>query len=151
MSQKELRDIRGSKIAMIYQEPMASLNPAMKIGKQLMEVPIIHEQASQDEAYKRSLDMLSSVKLPDPARVMDATLALLNADHRTFGAVMAEMGDEVLFHVATNPAFRSSIQQRARADTGFSPQAMRREAARPRQARFRAEASGALRARVGVR
>lgn len=72
MSEQELQDIRGSKIAMIYQEPMASLNPAMKIGKQLMEVPIIHEQASKDEAYQRSLAMLESVKLPDPARVMNA-------------------------------------------------------------------------------
>lgn len=72
MSDKELRELRGSKIAMIYQEPMASLNPAMKIGKQLMEVPIIHENASKEEAYKRSLEMLESVKLPDPARVMEA-------------------------------------------------------------------------------
>ncbi|MGI9363896.1 MAG: dipeptide ABC transporter ATP-binding protein, partial [Rhizobiaceae bacterium] len=72
MSDEELRDIRGSKIAMIYQEPMASLNPAMKIGKQLMEVPIIHEGVSKQEAYKRSLEMLDSVKLPDPARVMDS-------------------------------------------------------------------------------
>lgn len=72
MSQKELRDIRGSKIAMIYQEPMASLNPAMKIGKQLMEVLIIHENASKADAYKRSITMLESVKLPDPARVMSA-------------------------------------------------------------------------------
>ncbi len=42
MSPEELRGIRGSEIAMIYQEPMASLNPAMRIGKQLMEVPMIH-------------------------------------------------------------------------------------------------------------
>ncbi len=72
MSDAELRDIRGSKIAMIYQEPMASLNPAMKIGKQLMEVLIIHENVSKNEAYERSLAMLESVKLPDPARVMSA-------------------------------------------------------------------------------
>ncbi|WP_417516035.1 dipeptide ABC transporter ATP-binding protein [Minwuia sp.] len=72
MSEEELRDIRGSKIAMIYQEPMASLNPAMKIGRQLMEVPLIHEKVSKEEAYQRSLEMLASVKLPDPARVMDA-------------------------------------------------------------------------------
>lgn len=72
MSDAELRDIRGSKIAMIYQEPMASLNPAMKIGKQLMEVLIIHENVSKDEAYQRSVAMLESVKLPDPKRVMGA-------------------------------------------------------------------------------
>jgi len=72
MSQEELRDIRGSKISMIYQEPMASLNPAMKVGKQLMEVTIIHEGVSKQEAYQRGVDMLDSVKLPDPKRVMDA-------------------------------------------------------------------------------
>ena len=44
LSEAELRSLRGSKIAMIYQEPMASLNPAMKVGKQLMEVPLIHEK-----------------------------------------------------------------------------------------------------------
>ncbi len=47
MSEEELRQIRGSKIAMVYQEPMASLNPSMKIGEQLAEVPIYHEGVSQ--------------------------------------------------------------------------------------------------------
>ncbi len=72
MSPEELRDIRGSKIAMIYQEPMASLNPAMKIRKQLMEVLLLHEDVSTEEAYNRSLDMVASVKLPDPARILDS-------------------------------------------------------------------------------
>jgi peptide/nickel transport system ATP-binding protein len=70
LSDAELRAIRGSKIAMIYQEPMASLNPAMKVGKQLMEVPLIHEKVSKTEAYKRSLDLLKAVRLPDPERMM---------------------------------------------------------------------------------
>ena len=70
MSQEELRDIRGSEIAMIYQEPMASLNPAMKIGKQLMEVPMIHEGVSEGEAYKRALEVVTDVKLPDPERML---------------------------------------------------------------------------------
>ena len=70
LSDAELRALRGSKIAMIYQEPMASLNPAMKVGKQLMEVPLIHEKVSKAEAYKRSLDMLKAVRLPDPERMM---------------------------------------------------------------------------------
>lgn len=70
MSQEELRDIRGSRISMIYQEPMASLNPSMKVGKQLMEVPILHEGVSKEEAYNRALEMVASVKLPDPARMM---------------------------------------------------------------------------------
>nr|WP_311028031.1 dipeptide ABC transporter ATP-binding protein [Mesorhizobium sp. WR6] len=70
LSEDELRAIRGNKIAMIYQEPMASLNPAMKVGQQLMEVPIIHEKASKEEAYRRSLEMLRAVRLPDPERMM---------------------------------------------------------------------------------
>ncbi len=65
-----LRDIRGNEIAMIYQEPMASLNPAMKIANQLMEVPMIHEGISKDEAYKRALEVVNDVKLPDPERIL---------------------------------------------------------------------------------
>jgi len=70
MSDEELRDIRGNEIAMIYQEPMASLNPAMKIGKQLMEVPIIHEGVTREEAYARALEVVTDVKLPDPERIL---------------------------------------------------------------------------------
>ncbi|WP_306118426.1 MULTISPECIES: dipeptide ABC transporter ATP-binding protein [unclassified Roseitalea] len=72
MSDAELRDLRGSKIAMIYQEPMASLNPAMKVARQLMEVPIIHEGISQDKARKRAMEMLEAVRLPDPRRLMNS-------------------------------------------------------------------------------
>ncbi len=70
LSPKELRDIRGSEIAMIYQEPMASLNPAMKIDRQLMEVPIIHEGVSAADAYKMALEVVESVRLPDPERIL---------------------------------------------------------------------------------
>lgn len=70
MSQEELREIRGSEIAMIYQEPMASLNPAMKIGKQLAEVPMIHEGIGETEAMARALEVVTDVKLPDPKRIL---------------------------------------------------------------------------------
>ncbi|WP_299145867.1 ABC transporter ATP-binding protein [uncultured Tateyamaria sp.] len=72
MSMEELRDIRGSEIAMIYQEPMASLNPAMKIGKQLMEVPMIHQGMSEKDAYDRALQVVTDVKLPDPKRILNS-------------------------------------------------------------------------------
>ena len=55
LPQADLRRIRGSEIAMIYQEPMASLNPAMKVGRQLMEVPMIHEGVAASEARARAL------------------------------------------------------------------------------------------------
>ncbi len=50
MSEEEFRQLRGNEIAMVYQEPMASLNPSMTLGKQLMEVPLYHEQISEREA-----------------------------------------------------------------------------------------------------
>jgi len=72
MSLEELRKIRGREIAMIYQEPMASLNPAMKIGKQLMEVPMIHDGVSAQEAYNRALEVVTDVRLPDPKRMLES-------------------------------------------------------------------------------
>lgn len=71
-SADELRALRGHEIAMIYQEPMASLNPAMKIGKQLMEVPMIHEGASKEDAYKLALEVVTDVKMPDPKRILES-------------------------------------------------------------------------------
>jgi peptide/nickel transport system ATP-binding protein len=72
MSDAELRQVRGREIAMIYQEPMASLNPAMKIGRQLMEVPMIHDGVSAAEARERAREVVADVKLPDPDRILDA-------------------------------------------------------------------------------
>jgi peptide/nickel transport system ATP-binding protein len=72
MSEERLREIRGNDVAMIYQEPMASLNPAMKIGRQLMEVSLIHDKVSNEEAEKRAIAMLEAVRLPDPRRIMKA-------------------------------------------------------------------------------
>ena len=57
---------------MIYQEPMAALNPSLTIGSQLIEVPMTHEGLAQSEAYGRAVEMLSDVRLSDPERVMAA-------------------------------------------------------------------------------
>jgi peptide/nickel transport system ATP-binding protein len=72
MNEEELRRIRGSQISMVYQEPMASLNPSMKIGEQLIEVPLYHENVTEGEAKNRALEMLAAVRLPDPQRIMDS-------------------------------------------------------------------------------
>jgi peptide/nickel transport system ATP-binding protein len=66
-----LRAVRGRRIAMIYQDPMSSLNPVMTIGRQLMEVPMIHEGITAGEARERALAMLGEVKLPDAAAIFD--------------------------------------------------------------------------------
>ncbi|WP_068302795.1 ABC transporter ATP-binding protein [Pararhodobacter sp. CCB-MM2] len=72
MSAEELRGLRGSQIAMIYQEPMASLNPAMKIGQQLAEVPMIHEGMSKADALKLARQLVADVRLPDPDRIINS-------------------------------------------------------------------------------
>ncbi|MBA4097131.1 MAG: ABC transporter ATP-binding protein [Rhodospirillum sp.] len=69
-SPAELRAIRGRRISMVYQDPMSSLNPVIQIGKQLMEVPIIHFGQSETEAHARALQMLREVNLPDPETMM---------------------------------------------------------------------------------
>lgn len=72
MGEEELRHIRGSEIAMIYQEPMASLNPAMKIGAQLAEVPMIHQGMSKADAWALARQIVADVRLPDPDRIINA-------------------------------------------------------------------------------
>ena len=72
MTDEELNEMRGARISMIYQEPMASLNPAMKIGKQLIEVPMIHEGLSEAEAWKVARQVVEDVRLPDPDRILQA-------------------------------------------------------------------------------
>jgi peptide/nickel transport system ATP-binding protein len=72
LNETELRQIRGSEIAMIYQEPMASLNPAMKIGAQLAEVPIIHQGMDKAKAWDLARQIVADVRLPDPDRMLNS-------------------------------------------------------------------------------
>ena len=71
MSGRELNHIRGNEIAMVYQDPMASLNPALRIGPQLTEVLMEHKAASKHEARQASIRMLERVRMPDPHAIME--------------------------------------------------------------------------------
>jgi oligopeptide/dipeptide ABC transporter ATP-binding protein len=70
-SDRAMREIRGNRIAMVFQEPMTSLNPVFTIRDQIMEVLLFHESISWDEAYKRTLDILDRVGIPDPKMVLN--------------------------------------------------------------------------------
>lgn len=70
ISEEEKRKLRGGKISMIFQEPMTSLNPVMKIGKQLTECVLQHENISKEEAYKKAEDMLRLTGVPRVERMM---------------------------------------------------------------------------------
>jgi len=66
LSEGEMQRIRGKEIAMIFQNPMKSLNPVFNIGYQISEPPIIHFGLPSNEAWKQSIDLIEKVKIPDP-------------------------------------------------------------------------------------
>jgi peptide/nickel transport system ATP-binding protein len=67
----KMRTIRGADIAMIFQEPMTSLNPVFTIGAQIMEAILLHQKVSKVEARKRAIELLQKVRVPDPQRRVD--------------------------------------------------------------------------------
>lgn len=72
LSIDEVRKIRGKRIAMIFQDPMTSLNPFLKISTQLMEVTQLHLGHNKDQAYKHAIKMLEMVGIPDAANRIDS-------------------------------------------------------------------------------
>jgi oligopeptide transport system ATP-binding protein len=62
----EMRNIRGGEIAIVFQEPMTSLNPLYKVGDQIAETVMLHQQMSRKEALDRALEMLTKVQIGDP-------------------------------------------------------------------------------------
>ena len=71
LSYDEMKDIRGKEIAMIFQEPMTSLNPVLKIGVQMNEILMKHYDLNEEEATKKSIEMLEAVGIPSPEQRID--------------------------------------------------------------------------------
>jgi peptide/nickel transport system ATP-binding protein len=66
LSEEAMRDVRGKDVAMIFQEPMTSLNPVLTIGSQIAEVLLLHESLSRAQAWHKAIDMLRLVRIPEP-------------------------------------------------------------------------------------
>ncbi|MTI66419.1 MAG: ABC transporter ATP-binding protein [Firmicutes bacterium] len=66
LTDKQMESVRGSEISMIFQDPMTSLNPTMKVGKQIMESLIKHQNMTKSEAKEKAIDMLDMVGIPKP-------------------------------------------------------------------------------------
>ena len=71
LPEREMRNIRGSGISMIFQEPMTSLNPVVKVGRQISEVLIRHQNMTKAQARQRASDLLDAVKIPKPSYTID--------------------------------------------------------------------------------
>ena len=72
MSEADLREVRGTSIAMIFQEPMTALDPVFTIGEQIAETIVRHEGISHADARRRALELLEMVQIPSPARRLKA-------------------------------------------------------------------------------
>ncbi|WP_028544821.1 ABC transporter ATP-binding protein [Paenibacillus taiwanensis] len=72
LKERQMRHIRGNEIAMIFQEPMTSLNPVFKIGQQISEPLIIHKGMTKKEAKKRSIELIELVGIPRAAQIFDS-------------------------------------------------------------------------------
>ena len=71
ISEKEMRQYRGNEIAMIFQEPMTSLNPVFTCGDQVMEAIMLHQSISKSEAKDLTIKLFEEVQLPDPERIFN--------------------------------------------------------------------------------
>ncbi|HMV03770.1 MAG TPA: ABC transporter ATP-binding protein [Chitinophagales bacterium] len=72
LSEEEMRKYRGNEIAMIFQEPMTSLNPVFTCGNQVMEAIMLHQKLDKNVAAAKTLELFEKVKLPNPQRILEA-------------------------------------------------------------------------------
>jgi len=68
LSEREMREVRGARISLIFQEPMTALNPVMRVGDQIAEALTVHGKAGRGDARVRAVELLEAVRITDPAR-----------------------------------------------------------------------------------
>jgi peptide/nickel transport system ATP-binding protein len=71
LSERDMREVRGAQIGLVFQEPMTALNPVFTIGDQIAETLVVHRRAKRREARDRAVDLLGAVRVPEPGQRVD--------------------------------------------------------------------------------
>ncbi|WP_025995863.1 ABC transporter ATP-binding protein [Pseudomonas viridiflava] len=103
MSDERLLDVRGNRMAMIFQEPMTSLNPVFTIGEQIAESVIRHQGMSARDARQRALQMLEKVRVPDAAQRLDAYPHELSGGMRQRAMIAMALANDPSLIIADEP------------------------------------------------
>jgi len=103
ISDHEMRNIRGNDISYIFQEPMSSLNPIFKIGRQISEPMILHRGMTKQEALKESIRLLELVHIPNPDRVVDEYPFSLSGGMRQRAMIAMALACEPKLLIADEP------------------------------------------------